>query len=216
MKDQSIISFLAEAQLRIKNSQKTPAISTLMEPRGYDEAAFQEATQLLDAAYGAQDKQEEETAEALEATQEKDLLLAEVSRTYDTEKPVLQVVFKDDLVAQKKLGLFTTKRRTQPARIKQIKDLFQGLQKNEEWKQKAAGRGVTAEVIDDSVAKIEKVEALVGKQKKEYGEAQQATKDRNVIFEKLEEWLDEFEKVAKAALSTKPQLLEVLGIFVRS
>jgi hypothetical protein len=50
----------------------------------------------------------------------------------------------------------------------------------------------------------------------ELGEYQDTTKSKNAALFELKEWMDDFVGIAKIALYDKPQLLEVLGIFVRS
>lgn len=51
---------------------------------------------------------------------------------------------------------------------------------------------------------------------KELGESQDATKSKNAALTELKDWIEDFEAVAEVALYHKPQLLEVLGVFVRS
>lgn len=47
-------------------------------------------------------------------------------------------------------------------------------------------------------------------------ESQQATQSKKAALLQLKAWMDKFDATAKIALYDKPQLLEVLGIFVRS
>ena len=51
---------------------------------------------------------------------------------------------------------------------------------------------------------------------KEKGESQDATKIKDEVFAKLDDWMSEFYAVAKIALEDNPQLLESLGKLVRS
>ncbi|NEP46299.1 MAG: hypothetical protein F6K35_46720, partial [Okeania sp. SIO2H7] len=53
-------------------------------------------------------------------------------------------------------------------------------------------------------------------QEKEKGEAQQATKTRDEALDALDDWLGDFLAIAEVALADKPQLLEALGVLVRS
>lgn len=51
---------------------------------------------------------------------------------------------------------------------------------------------------------------------KELGESQDATDVKNAAMTQMDEWKEDFDAIANIALYDKPQLLEVLGIFVRN
>jgi hypothetical protein len=75
---------------------------------------------------------------------------------------------------------------------------------------------VTPDVVAESLAKLERVLALRSHYDKEAGESQEITQNKNTAMKKLKTWLSRFDAAAKIALYDKPQLREVLGIFVRS
>lgn len=63
---------------------------------------------------------------------------------------------------------------------------------------------------------VDKVIAKHLQQKKETGEAQEATGIRDNALDKLAHWLSDFRAVAKVALDDSPQQLEKLGILART
>jgi len=75
---------------------------------------------------------------------------------------------------------------------------------------------VTTERITEERTTVETLKNLRDEARKEDGEAQEATRVRNVKLEELDETRDELRALAKLALADEPQLLEKLGIFVRS
>ena len=73
--------------------------------------------------------------------------------------------------------------------------------------------------LDDLTAAdtlIGDLEAARAEYLREKGESQDATKEKDAAFAKMDDWMSEFYAVAKIALEDKPQLLESLGKFVRS
>ena len=76
--------------------------------------------------------------------------------------------------------------------------------------------GVTAEKLAAGQAQVDGVEALAAAQKKETGEAQQATQKRDVALEALDGWMSDFVAIARIALEENPQWLEKMGVLARS
>ena len=56
------------------------------------------------------------------------------------------------------------------------------------------------------------MEAANTAHKKEKGEAQQATLDRDKVLDIMEDWLSDFIAISRIALENKPQLLEKMGV----
>ncbi len=65
-------------------------------------------------------------------------------------------------------------------------------------------------------ALLVEVEGARGTYLKEQGESQDATHNKNSVFDQLEDWMKEFYAVAKIALEDRPQLAESLGRLVRN
>jgi len=60
-------------------------------------------------------------------------------------------------------------------------------------------------------ALITEVEAARGVYLREQGESQDATHNKNLVFDQLDDWMQEFYAVAKIALEDRPQLAESMG-----
>ena len=74
---------------------------------------------------------------------------------------------------------------------------------------------ITAADLTDVQALLTTLEDAEAIQKTQIGEAQQATLDRDTIIEALDDWMSDFQGVARIALEANPQLLESLGIVVK-
>ena len=72
------------------------------------------------------------------------------------------------------------------------------------------------EEISACITEINAIETTRTLYLKEVGESQEATKTKDKALAELEEWMSDFYAVAKIAMEDQPQLLETLGLLVRS
>ena len=75
---------------------------------------------------------------------------------------------------------------------------------------------ITTEEINGTIQLITNSELSRAEYLREKGESQDSTKSKDKAFGEIDDWMSEFYAVAKIALEDNPQLLESLGIFVRS
>ena len=73
-------------------------------------------------------------------------------------------------------------------------------------------KGISKTELEDTLVLIDKVEKEKFDQRKETGEAQQATKNRDVALDTLSEWFGDFKRIALKVFLGKPQLLKILGL----
>lgn len=75
---------------------------------------------------------------------------------------------------------------------------------------------VTPESLLEGQKLVAELEASRASYLKEKGESQNTTDLKDEAFRKLNSWMSDFKSIARIALEDQPQLLEALGIFVRS
>lgn len=75
---------------------------------------------------------------------------------------------------------------------------------------------LSAEELAQNQANLDALVALRNRRKQLKGNAEEATRNRNRSLRALRLWMKEFYGIARVALADKPQLLEVLGIKVKS
>ena len=75
---------------------------------------------------------------------------------------------------------------------------------------------ITEEEISACIAEINALETTRALYLREVGESQEATKKKDKALAELEDWMSDFHLVAKIAMEDQPQLLESLGVLVRS
>lgn len=71
-------------------------------------------------------------------------------------------------------------------------------------------------LVNECILLREKLMAERANYDRELGESQNATKSKNTAIAELRNWIENFEAVCKVAFYHKPQLLEVLGMYVSS
>jgi hypothetical protein len=86
----------------------------------------------------------------------------------------------------------------------------------QQFKQSLQKIKLTAEFVADCLAKFDQLLATRANYDKELGESQDATDVKNIALTQMDEWMEDFDAIATIALYDQPQLLEVLGIFVRN
>ena len=100
--------------------------------------------------------------------------------------------------------------------ISKPKQFYKGIKDNKDLQTEVLKIKITLKVVNDCLAKHKILLEERAKYDKELGESQDSTVSKNIALLELKEWMDDFDDAAKVALYDTPQLLEVLGIFVRS
>ena len=75
---------------------------------------------------------------------------------------------------------------------------------------------LSAEELAQNQANLDALVTLRNRRMQLKGDAEEATRNRNTSLRALRLWMKEFYGIARVALADKPQLLEVLGIKVKS
>ncbi len=70
--------------------------------------------------------------------------------------------------------------------------------------------------LSQNQASVEALIAMRNRRMQKKGEAEEATRLRNESMKALHLWMKEFRSIARIALQDSPQLLEALGIIVKS
>tara|TARA_R110001583_G_scaffold39735_2_gene127206 strand:+ start:1046 stop:1699 length:654 start_codon:yes stop_codon:yes gene_type:complete len=94
--------------------------------------------------------------------------------------------------------------------------VYSNILEHGEWISSMQGFGYTSESITALQAKLKKLKDLQQTQQQEIGDAQQATDDKWNSYNQLKDFCYKLREVAKIEFESDPQLLEKLGILVRS
>ncbi len=207
---------LEQYRVALENVKKQPQIATTMVEYGYDDPTLAVGKNLWEYAQTTYENNKLEDDETSEAKQELDRLKAELSEMYWLHRKKARVVFRDDMVTLSKLELHRSLPDAYAAWLEAIRKFYTVAQSSDEIKQKMLRLKVTDEELSSGSEKVTAVEGARADYLREVGESQDATKVKDKAITEIAVWMREFYDVARIALEDNPQLLETLGLKVRS
>lgn len=207
---------LKSSKVALNNSNEDVEIQAELGKYGFDGARIAEGLTYYDEA----DKAVSATAAALGtqklATENLKAARKSAEDAYQALSGVAKVVLKGNEGALTKLGLNRAMPRVMAPFISAGNILFGNALGEPDIKAKLAGRGYTQEKLTAEHAKIAAYDDADDKQEAAKGAYQQAASIEAAALKRLNDWMSEFRKIAKIALKDKKNLLEKLGIKVRS
>lgn len=206
---------LFQSGLRINNSQSDPKVLNAVSPMGYTETKLNTGATLLNEATVLVETQKREYGEvdAAQVAYETERKMAHGN--YMDMLAICKIALKKDVKAISTLDLTGRRASTLSGWLKQTQGFYRALLANDAWKAALAEFGQTEEKLMAQLAAVEGVATASETKKKEMGDAQNATQERDEKIEELIEWVNDYEVIARIALADKPQLLEKLGIVMK-
>ena len=202
-------AILEQYRVALENVKNQPAIATEMAELSYDIPKITEGEQLLATTRGAYDTKQQEDNETIEASatfkKEKEAL----SEMYKKHRKKAKAILRKQPEALKKLGLTNTTPKAYTNWIETIRTFYSTT--DQAIMEQLATLKITAEDMTTGLAQIQKVEQARAEYLKEVGESEDATKQKDAAFAKLDDWMRDFYAVANIALEDQPQLMEALG-----
>lgn len=206
---------LLQAGIRINNSLSDDVIKNAVAILGYTEEKLQAGLALLNEADTLYDTQLKEYGDVDEAQNVFATSKEKADVTYKMLLSIARIAFKKDVKAITTLELNGERASTISGWLKQTRNFYRAILTNEFWKSVMNEYGQTEEKLNAALQAVDAVNTANEQVKKEQGDAQNATQVRDIKFEELIIWLNDYTEIAKIALSESPQLLEKLGIVVK-
>lgn len=207
---------LFQTGLFINNSLSDTKVKNAVAPMGYPEEKLNEGEALHSEATTLYETQKKEYGEVDAAQAQYETMRKNVHSNYMDSLNIARIAFKTDVSAITTLELSGRRASTISGWLKQTQGFYRSILLNERWKTKMAVYGQTEDKLNEELTAVAEVAKAVEAVKKEQGDAQNATYERDIKFEELIEWMSDYEVIARIALADKPQLLEKLGIVVKS
>jgi len=140
---------------------------------------------------------------------------AEISTVFVSHISLARILFIDDVHARVSLSLDGSTPRLFSSWKQTMTNFYGQLTSQPELLAKASTVGITTTAVNDQKNAINELEAIKESLKKETGEAQAATDDRDRAFDEVYPLYVEYIKYAKIVLPDN-QMLEALGVRVRA
>jgi hypothetical protein len=200
------------AKNAVDNTINIAPISAAMAVFNYGPEKMGEGRVLVTRAAELNDRQKKEYGDQYNATSATRLDKADCHKVYLDHVELARVVFRNNKGAWQALQLTGHRKKSLSGWLAQVNAFYTNALGTPEYLNGLSVLNITAEALENGLAKAQKVEASFQKQLKETGEAQQATKDRDAAFDAMEDWMGDFKVVARIALKDQPQFLEILGL----
>lgn len=211
----TVAEFLFQCRLRIKNSLEDEQIQSSVAPMGYTAERLETGKVLLDESEHLCEQFDKEHGEVEQAFATRDAEREKADKEYQKHLAVARIALKEDKAAQVGLHLNGRRATTLSGWLAQNSTFYKNLLANEAWMAIMANYNTTAEALSAGLQLTQNVANYADVILREKGDAQNATKQRDAKLEELAEWVNDYESIAKLALSDSPQLLEKLGIVVK-
>ena len=215
-KNQTEAEALEQYRVSFENVEKQPEIATIMAEFGYDETLLTEGKTLLTKTRQAFDFNKKEDDETTEAYKNFTELKENLAKTYTLHRKKGKVIFRKEPTTLNKLALTGSLPTAYIKWLETVKKFYTVAAADSDIQSKLVRLKITTEEINGTIQLITNLELSRAEYLREKGESQDSTKSKDKAFGEIDDWMSEFYAVAKIALEDNPQLLESLGIFVRS
>ena len=213
--DTSISTLLDEARIATTNAAEVQAIAAALNTYGFTQERLQEGRTLYEAALASNSTKQQQYGNQYDSTAKLNEQLDTLADTYTKHLKIARIAITQPGQAQA-LSLLGPRKRPFAARLAQIKQFYTNALSNPDILAALAKYNITKKILEDTQTDIAAVETTSATREQLKGAAQAATQTRNEHLKQLETWMKEFRTIAKIALKDEPQLLESLGILVRT
>ncbi len=212
-KTNSIAQQIQNTRLLINGALNQPVVSQQLARFGFPKPEIKKGETILNRVELLQITKSSKYGQQLSASERCKQDQATAWEQYNYHVKSAKLAFRNDRGQQKRLQLDQPRQRSLAAWMTQARYFYQEIQQMPDH---FAKMGVTAAELTQGQAMVEAVAAGNRHCKTLVGEAQLATQQRNRAMKELKAWVSRFTKVARVALEEHDQLLEGLGLVVRS
>jgi hypothetical protein len=208
--------FFEQSRLALSNAKSEPAIKSALSEYSMTEEKLASGEDLYQMAYAKWQANIKEEAESKSASNDYKAMDERLQNLFVEHRDKVKIFFTrepDVLLKLSVKGRFPV----QHNEFYDLVGLFYGtLKQDAELLAKVAILKITIAEVDQALAMLDELLQKRSVYVREMAESQAATQTKNDAIITLRDWMDDFYSIAKVALYDQPQLLEALGVFVRS
>ncbi len=214
--EKSESKFMERARTALANASNHPEIKTALADYGMDDKKLAEGNKLYTNTKNVWEMNKKEDTESSVALNSYKGKYNEFSSLFKRHRNQTLIYFKkqpDILITLGVKGRFPAKYNDFFDKVGQF---YKGIKNNAAIQTQMDLIKVTSSIVNKCLTLLKDLLAERSNYDKELSESQDATKSKDAALLELKEWMEDFDAIAKVALYDNPQLLESLGIFVRS
>lgn len=208
--------FLLQCRLRVINSINDAEIQAAVSALGYTPERLETGKVLLTQSTALYESISKEYGDLEAAFARRNQQREKLELVFKNHLAVAKIVFKNDHAAITALKLTGSAPSTFSGWVSRVSTFYNNLLASRSWVSGMASFNISEEALNATLQEVIKLDADANRIMLEKGDAQNAVKQRDALFEDLYEWVNDYESIARLALAAKPQLLEKLGIVVPS
>jgi hypothetical protein len=209
-------SILGNAELAVSNALENEELKTMLMEYNYDDQRLNEGLSLQQKAKELYQTYAKEHGQQLEATSQLEEIFEECNSLYIEHITLSRLALRNEPSKKSKFALDGERKNDMFGWIEQAELFYDNCLADEELLNKLLRYNLSGEKLEKGRQSVLNVKKANQTQEKEKSESQEARRQRDEAFTLLSDWMTEFNTVARFACSAKPELLEKLGIFVKS
>ncbi len=206
---------LESARLLIFNS-RDPQVVISLQVLGLDEAYLSQGETLYNDTIRLMDNQRKEYQEQSQAFDTFYLEKDDAEAAYNRTVKLVKLLSRNDKDLQNRLRLTAGQVSRIEVWIETAIDFYNRVLNEKDFVDSLNRFNLTPERLNEEKEAILQLRTLRNDAIREKGQAQEATRLRNEKLDELDDYCRELKGLAELALEGQPQLLEKLGVFVRS
>lgn len=176
---------------------------------GYDKKRILEGKAYYKKVEMLNEVQQKEYGESYDATDSLQKAKAEARQLYMSHLETARFVLKEERGYWKSLQLTGERKRSLFGWLEQARIFYANVAPVQDL---LARYNLPAEELQQGQSMIESVHQVHETRRKEFGEAKQATQNRDKALDEMNDWTRKFIHVAKMAFDKDPEALELMGL----